>query len=385
MRVLAGVVPPDRRAARSSPATTSADPVARRSSAGRRLLPRRGRPGAAGDAVGAPAARRAAAPARQLGGPGARPARAVRARRRRAPGDRRLLPRHGPPALRRAWRRCTEPAVLLLDEPFDGVDPIGVEATLEVIADARAAGLRAACRPTCASSRSRRAPTALVLRGGAAGRPSCRPPRWRARRAHVPTAASSTDALARSVADVGHLVRFRSATAAAAPGAPGLGGPRGADAGRRRRADAAARGRHRGRGSFDVLLLLPTAMAGVLLLATVAAVDHRRRPRAAAPRAGRRLPGQPDHRPPRRPRCSRRSTSPGCSRPGCWWAARRTPSAGGYAASAPAGHRCSGWSSRPRRRRPRPGRSRAYAAAATASRSSAPPASRWPPPRWRCS
>ncbi len=32
------------------------------------------------------------------------------------------------------------PAVLLLDEPVDGVDPIGVEATFEVIADARARG-----------------------------------------------------------------------------------------------------------------------------------------------------------------------------------------------------------------------------------------------------
>lgn len=33
-----------------------------------------------------------------------------------------------------------EPEVLLLDEPFDGVDPVGVEATLDVIADARARG-----------------------------------------------------------------------------------------------------------------------------------------------------------------------------------------------------------------------------------------------------
>ena len=33
-----------------------------------------------------------------------------------------------------------EPSVLLLDEPFDGVDPLGVEATLEVVADARARG-----------------------------------------------------------------------------------------------------------------------------------------------------------------------------------------------------------------------------------------------------
>lgn len=30
-----------------------------------------------------------------------------------------------------------EPRLLLLDEPFDGVDPLGVEATLEVIAEAR--------------------------------------------------------------------------------------------------------------------------------------------------------------------------------------------------------------------------------------------------------
>ncbi|MGI8524424.1 MAG: ABC transporter ATP-binding protein [Nocardioides sp.] len=33
-----------------------------------------------------------------------------------------------------------EPQLLLLDEPFDGVDPIGVDATMEVIADARARG-----------------------------------------------------------------------------------------------------------------------------------------------------------------------------------------------------------------------------------------------------
>ena len=33
-----------------------------------------------------------------------------------------------------------KPQVLLLDEPFDGVDPLGVEATMDVIADARAEG-----------------------------------------------------------------------------------------------------------------------------------------------------------------------------------------------------------------------------------------------------
>lgn len=59
-----------------------------------------------------------------------------------------------------------QPAVLLLDEPFDGVDPIGVEATLEVIADARARGacvvlsthLRELALEACTS--------AIVLRGG---------------------------------------------------------------------------------------------------------------------------------------------------------------------------------------------------------------------------
>ena len=59
------------------------------------------------------------------------------------------------------------PAVLLLDEPFDGVDPIGVEATFEVIADARARGacvlvsthLRELAVEACTS--------VSVLRGGA--------------------------------------------------------------------------------------------------------------------------------------------------------------------------------------------------------------------------
>ncbi|MGN0065276.1 MAG: ABC transporter ATP-binding protein [Nocardioides sp.] len=58
------------------------------------------------------------------------------------------------------------PDVLLLDEPFDGVDPVGVEATLEVVADARARGacvllsthLRELALEACS--------TAVVLRGG---------------------------------------------------------------------------------------------------------------------------------------------------------------------------------------------------------------------------
>ena len=85
------------------------------------------------------------------------------------------------------------------------------------------------------------------------------------------TAASSTDALARSVVDVGHLVRFRAAH----------GGRRSG-----RRAWAAVLtitvaalavplllpGARDGGRAFDVLLLLPSAMTGVLVLATLAAV-----------------------------------------------------------------------------------------------------------------
>jgi ABC-2 type transport system ATP-binding protein len=60
-----------------------------------------------------------------------------------------------------------QPQVLLLDEPFDGVDPIGVEATLDVVNDARARGacvlvsthLRELAIEACSS--------VLVLRGGA--------------------------------------------------------------------------------------------------------------------------------------------------------------------------------------------------------------------------
>jgi len=61
-----------------------------------------------------------------------------------------------------------EPDLLLLDEPFDGVDPIGVEATFDVISDARARGacvlvsthLRELAVQACTS--------VSVLRGGSA-------------------------------------------------------------------------------------------------------------------------------------------------------------------------------------------------------------------------
>ena len=59
-----------------------------------------------------------------------------------------------------------EPDVLLLDEPFDGVDPIGVEATLEVIADARARGACVLVSTHLRELAIQACGTALVLRGG---------------------------------------------------------------------------------------------------------------------------------------------------------------------------------------------------------------------------
>lgn len=60
-----------------------------------------------------------------------------------------------------------EPDVLLLDEPFDGVDPLGVEATQEVIADARARGAAVLVSTHLRELAVQACTTALVLRGGA--------------------------------------------------------------------------------------------------------------------------------------------------------------------------------------------------------------------------
>ena len=59
-----------------------------------------------------------------------------------------------------------DPSVLLLDEPFDGVDPIGVEATFEVIADARARGATILLSTHLRDLAVQACGTALVLRGG---------------------------------------------------------------------------------------------------------------------------------------------------------------------------------------------------------------------------
>ena len=60
-----------------------------------------------------------------------------------------------------------EPEVLLLDEPFDGVDPIGVEATLDVVADARARGAAVLVSTHLRELAIEACSTVSVLRGGA--------------------------------------------------------------------------------------------------------------------------------------------------------------------------------------------------------------------------
>jgi ABC-2 type transport system ATP-binding protein len=60
-----------------------------------------------------------------------------------------------------------EPDVLLLDEPFDGVDPVGVEATQEAIADARARGAVVLVSTHLRELAMEACERALVLRAGA--------------------------------------------------------------------------------------------------------------------------------------------------------------------------------------------------------------------------
>lgn len=59
-----------------------------------------------------------------------------------------------------------QPRVLLLDEPFDGVDPIGVEATFDVISDARARGACVLVSTHLRELAVQSCSTVSVLRGG---------------------------------------------------------------------------------------------------------------------------------------------------------------------------------------------------------------------------
>jgi ABC-2 type transport system ATP-binding protein len=61
-----------------------------------------------------------------------------------------------------------QPKVLLLDEPFDGVDPIGVDATMEVISDARAYGAAVLVSTHLRELAVQACQDAIVLRGGSA-------------------------------------------------------------------------------------------------------------------------------------------------------------------------------------------------------------------------
>ncbi|MBA3310944.1 MAG: ABC transporter ATP-binding protein [Nocardioidaceae bacterium] len=58
------------------------------------------------------------------------------------------------------------PSVLLLDEPFDGVDPLGVEATMEVVADARSNGAAVLISTHLIDLAVQACDEAVVLRGG---------------------------------------------------------------------------------------------------------------------------------------------------------------------------------------------------------------------------
>jgi ABC-2 type transport system ATP-binding protein len=59
-----------------------------------------------------------------------------------------------------------DPRVLLLDEPFDGVDPLGVDATLELVASQRAGGSAVLVSTHLVELAAAACEEAIVLRGG---------------------------------------------------------------------------------------------------------------------------------------------------------------------------------------------------------------------------
>ena len=72
-----------------------------------------------------------------------------------------------------------EPEVLLLDEPFDGVDPLGVEATMDVIRELRATGSAVLVSTHLLELAVQACEEAVVLRRGQSRRRStCHRTRW---------------------------------------------------------------------------------------------------------------------------------------------------------------------------------------------------------------
>ena len=59
-----------------------------------------------------------------------------------------------------------EPRLLLLDEPFDGVDPLGVDATLQVVAEARESGAAVLVSTHLLELAVQACQEAVVLKGG---------------------------------------------------------------------------------------------------------------------------------------------------------------------------------------------------------------------------
>jgi ABC-2 type transport system ATP-binding protein len=59
-----------------------------------------------------------------------------------------------------------QPRLLLLDEPFDGVDPLGVEATLEIVREARLSGAAVLVSTHLLHLAVEACEEAVVLRGG---------------------------------------------------------------------------------------------------------------------------------------------------------------------------------------------------------------------------
>ena len=164
MRVLAGVIPP---AAGTGPRLRLRRPPRHsRGQAPDRLLPRRRRPDPARHPVGAPPALGPAAPARcgwedqardlleqfDLGG----------AAHRVTSGFSHGMGRRMSVVL----AAFHQPEVLLLDEPFDGVDPLGVEATLDVINDARRRGAAVLVSTHLLELAVEACDEAVILRGG---------------------------------------------------------------------------------------------------------------------------------------------------------------------------------------------------------------------------